>query len=1306
MQSIHDMKRSETPETPVLLFDCELRDGRTERWATHAATVEGDAYTARVLKHNTIELRAGAEEGVDAAGRMVVTLDNVDGYVSQLDRTVGLKGAKLRVRLAFVDVETGEAATEPVTVFLGAANPPEELAESFARLSFASRLSLQRVALPQLRIQPRCPWAFPTSPAQRQEAVAGGVEGKYSPFHGCGYSPDVENGAGTNGPEGTYTSCGYTKRDCAARGMYSVDALGRPTARFAGFQFLPPSVDVRGHGDKDSKLSETVDGRARSNDVAPLVYGTNWYQPPVVFARSDGNLTHCEVLLGVGEMAGVHKVMANGVEIPLGESGKDMGATGWYNVISLGGRNGGFNLNFTDSTGQPLGDPHGGMAVLAVAAPNRVANGKSIPKIEVLADGMKLERFGTGGEPLGAAFTRNPSWVVLDVLRRSGWKLAELDVASFARAASHCDELIEVQDAFGNARMSPKFEVNLALLKRRSAADVVRGIRTSAALMLTFGGDGRLQLRPEDTIARQQPVKPEGANSESMVAGGWPAYEFGDGTNGTTGILRKQGGEPSLRMWSKTTAESPNRWSVEFQNSFNEYQQDSVSLTELDDVLATGQELSATVPALGLPHFDQAARVTRFHLMKSIAGNRYVEFETGPQALGLRPGDLIGLTYLKEGLERAVFRIVRMMPGENFTTTCIVAQRHKDEWYELLAGGGQEGQDRRRQNGRWGLAPRPVTGVELDAEGRPAFEVEEEAADESGGALRLRVRYVRPESGAAAGVSVPMVGLTPEVQTTGGMLPGGRSWYYAVSALDGDGRESELSFVVRASVPAGSTNRVSLKELSFAAGTAGFRVYRGENPAALLRIAESAGTAATFTDAGLAAQCALPVDVNFDHAKFYWRMELMPETAVAAATAKTLTGVGLSMTPNEFQSAVVRITAGKGSGQERAVLSHGADTFDLQTEWTTVPDGSSEFVVAEAGWRFGAATRTDRVEFEVPNRPGVRVQISGRSADVSGNEADAEISPMHRHQLGGQAGGDRDVPPKPAFMLAMAGSGEVWLTGIGFETLENTSTIGSGTLVVRYADEAGERERWALAGELTAEEEWIGFAEAAAVAEGDLLQADRELMRVVEVSAGGLMVRVERGVLKSKAATHPAGRLAERLKRMVVVAPFQAGLFGSSASGSYALPVTLKNVRIAAAEFYVTNRIGDSMTETACYTGFADRGLRTYAGGQFTLQVEGDLAVEASATPPLVVEENRTVAEVRAALAEAPVGGSVMARLRVNGHAYCDVTIANGQRMSAPVSGVELERLVAGSEITLDVLSVPIGAGTRPGRNLTVMLRV
>jgi hypothetical protein len=1306
VQNIHDMKRSETPEAPVLLFDCQLKDGRTERWATHKATVGGESYAARVLKHNTFEMRAGSEDGVDAAGRFVLTLDNVDGYVSQLERAVGLKGAKLTVRMAFIELETGMPATEPITVFLGAANPPEEIAETFGRVSFTSRLGLQRVTLPQLRIQPRCPWAFPATAAQREEAANGGEEGAYSPFHGCGYSPDVVNGIGTGDAEGPYTGCGYTKTDCQARGMYAEDALARPTARFGGFQFLPPSALVRAHGDREAAVSEAVDNRAKSNDVVPLVYGTNWYQPPVVFARSDGNLTHCEVLLGSGEMSFVHKVVANGVEIPAGETGKDMGATGWYNVVSLGERNGGFNLNFTDGTGKPIGDPHGSMAVVAVAIPNRVSNGQSIPKIEVLADGMRLERFGADGVAMGRAFTRNPSWVILDVLRRSGWKLGELNIESFAAAAMNCDELIEVQDSFGNARMAPKFEVNMALLKRKSAAEIVRGIRSSAALMLTFGADGRLQLTPEDTIGRQQATKPECSNSAEPLAGGWPAYEFGDGTGGTTGILRRSNGEPALRLWARSTAESPNRWSVEFQNSFNEYQQDSVSLLDLDDVLAAGQELSATVPALGLPHFDQAARVTRFHLMKSLRGNSYVEFDTGTHALGLRPGDLISLTYLKEGLERSLFRIVKMSPSENYMTTRIVAQRHEDEWYELLAGGWAETQERRRQNGRWGMAPRPITGVSLDEHERAVFEVVEELADEAGNSVRLKVRYGKPDLAEASTASVPMVGLTPLVETTGGMLEGGQSWYYAVSALDGSLKETELSFVVRASVPAGATNRVTLRELSFAAGTAGFRVYRGTSPSRLLRIAQVGQAQAAFTDAGLAAQCALPVDANFDHANFYWRTELMPETAVAAASGTTLTGVGLSMTPNEFRSSVVRITQGKGVGQERVVLGHDEDTFELQTAWTTVPDGTSEFVVGEAAWRFGAATRTDEAQFEVPNRPDVYVQISGRAANVQDSESDAEISPLHRHRVGGMAGGDSDTPPEPVFALAPATSGELWLTGIGFETLENTTTVGSGTLVIRYADETGESGAVALAGGVSAEEEWIALDPASSATVGDLIQVDRELMRVIDVTPGGQVLRVERGVLKSTAVMHAMGAAAETLKRLVVVAPFQRDFFGSSASGSYALPITLKGARIGAAEFYVTNRIGDSPTAVVCYTGFVDRGLRTFAGGQFTVQVEGDLAMETAVAPPLVVEENRSVAEVRATVAEAPVGGDIALRLRVNGLAYCDVSIANGNRMSPVVSGAALGRLLAGSEITLDVLSVPTGAGTRPGRNLTVTIRL
>ncbi len=70
--------------------------------------------------------------------------------------------------------------------------------------------------------------------------------------------------------------------------------------------------------------------------------------------------------------------------------------------------------------------------------------------------------------------------------------------------------------------------------------------------------------------------------------------------------------------------------------------------------------------ALGLPNFDQATRAAALQLYKSIDGNTYVDFETSVKGVGLGPGDLITLTYAKEGFNRQPFRITKISPGLNF----------------------------------------------------------------------------------------------------------------------------------------------------------------------------------------------------------------------------------------------------------------------------------------------------------------------------------------------------------------------------------------------------------------------------------------------------------------------------------------------------------------------------------------------------------------------------------------------------------------------------------------------------------------
>jgi hypothetical protein len=187
-------------------------------------------------------------------------------------------------------------------------------------------------------------------------------------------------------------------------------------------------------------------------------------------------------------------------------------------------------------------------------------------------------------------------------------------------AAAYCDEPIEALDLYGSPITLPRFECNLLLQKRKSAGDLVRGVRNGARLLLTYASTGALQVRVENSIALERPSRPEWSNSTESLNGGWPSYEFGDGTSGISGILRKATGEPSFRVFSRSMADTPNRFSVEFQDALNEYQQDSFSLVDPDDVARPGQEISPTVAAAGIPHFDQAARILKLNLDKSIRG--------------------------------------------------------------------------------------------------------------------------------------------------------------------------------------------------------------------------------------------------------------------------------------------------------------------------------------------------------------------------------------------------------------------------------------------------------------------------------------------------------------------------------------------------------------------------------------------------------------------------------------------------------------------------------------------------------------
>ena len=1309
MPTIFDLKEQNVTQTPLFLFTFELSSGTVEHWCTYQVEVDGVVYEARVLGHNLFDMRAGSEEGIDSLSKLTVTLANADSYCSQIERSAGWKGAKTTVRFLFFDLKNGTPASEGVVVFRGVANSPDEITETTLRLSVSNRMNLQRLLVPEVRIQRRCPWNFPASPEQRAEAVDGGAKGKHSPFYRCGYSPDVPGGVGNADGGTVYNSCDYTRPQCQQRGMFKQDSLGHATRRFGGVEFVPPTIQVRSYGEKGYHASPVVENEGRYNDFVPIVYGTAWYAPPIVFARNDGNLTHVEVLLGMGEIQGVLKVLVNSIEVPIAQPNVDMTATGWYSVVDHGSRTGEFNPDFRDSAGNPLGDPYGSMAFLLLVVPNRVNDGAALPRIQVLIEGLKVPRFGPDAAYLGETFDNNPAWIILDILRRSGWAEEEIDLASFAEAAAYCAAPIDALDLHGNATLIPRFQCNLVLRKRRSVADVIRGIRTGSRLYLAHNIDGRLQLRVEDTLALQQPSKPEGSNSLGVLDGGWPSYEFGDGTEGTSGILRKENGEPTIRFWSRSAADTPNRFSVEFQDAFNEYQQDSLSLVDIDDVLRTGQEISVSLNALGIPNFHQAARIIQLQLDKSIRGNTYVQFDTSVRGVGLKPGDLITLTYLKEGYLRQPFRVTAVSPGVNYRTVAITAQIHNDGWCSDLAGDSNPG-TRRQPNYELGL-PRPLLGNILDEEGESQFEIQETSDEGAGGQTNtwLKAGFVTPRRPATGDSGIPLLSLSPVVSDSGGTLGGDRTYYYAVSALGEDGAESPLSFLVRATISFSTgANSVRINGLSFAPGTTGFHVYRGRDPLRLFRVATAQPVAAFFVDTGLPNQLETPPDEHYDHANFYWRLELQPEAPATVHSGSTIGNETLEMPVNEYRGMVARITQGAGKGQERPVVANTANILTVAPAWVTEPDGSSIFVVAEAGWHFGAMGRTSPVGFEVPSRPGTTVHVSGRAANVADKECAYELSPLTRWLIGGEGGTPMDTAPpgKPVFGLHPTGQGTVEVVGVGFEELTNTRSIAAGTLALNYWDELDGVSQVQLSQVLHADGSSLFLSAAGNAVVGSLIQIEAEVLRVTEVLNGGLQYSVDRGVQGSTAAEHDPGTPVEHLKSKVYVLPFSRDFFGSPASGSYSFAVFLPDVRIASAELIVTNARGNSEPSPVCLTASTDFGLRTLAGGQLSIQVEGYLAIHSDVAPPLVIEETHCARDISAVVREAPLGAPIELRLRQNGDEYCRLLIPAGALISNVVTGLGLPPLMAGSQINLDALSVPQGGSGTPGRDLTVTIRL
>jgi hypothetical protein len=226
------------------------------------------------------------------------------------------------------------------------------------------------------------------------------------------------------------------------------------------------------------------------------------------------------------------------------------------------------------------------------------------------------------------------------------------------------------------------------------------------------------------------------------------------------------------------------------------------------------------------------------------------------------------------------------------------------------------------------------------------------------------------------------------------------------------------------------------------------------------------------------------------------------------------------------------------------------------------------------------------------------------------------------------------------------------------------------------------------------------------VSSGNLVQIDQEVMVVQGSVTSGTTVSVTRASHGTSAATHSVGTGVYILAEKIFIMPFAQEFFGSPASGSYAFPITIPDVRIAAAELFMTNSRGNSSVAAESFTSATDFGLRSLLGGQLTIQVEGSLAIQTNAAPPLLVETSCSVRDVYAVVQDAPAGAPIVMQVTQNGVVYCDLTIATGATVSNDVDGFALGPLQAEAIIGLNITSVVETADTAPGSDLTVTIRL
>lgn len=737
---------------PLLLCEFAFKSGRILRTSTHplsntyggtpsAGSYEysGHEWLPRIINQGIGTIQAMSDLGVDMVPQLEVVFADPDKTMySAWEANEGFRGATLTVYAVMWDAgdtTTGSFSSDaPALIkFVGTCGSASFDDRTLSVVA-TSRLNMSQASMPPIRVQPVCGWAFPTNAGDRDSAA----NDPASPFFECGYSYGVTGGVG-NPETGTaaFVSCDFSFHACIDRlgdssplaGFVPIerDQAGHYTGRFGGFTYIPNQNGGLQRPYLTGKWEQIVNvtNETKYGDFVPMCYGTTWIEPLVMGVASDGNYTYFEVLLAFGEISRIHKVVVNGTEVQRYFLDADDGHRDPANTIPsdslvflpFNGTWSTVNQGFRNGTPNPgpfwgrQGDPYGSMAAIYIKVLRSVAQETAIPSIQVLLDGAKIKTY-TDVDTSVTEFTRNPAWILLDVLKQSGWNYSEVDLQSFIDSAAKCDEQIFFNRMDGvfadvynesSSPVYPRFSSGFAVRQRVSVGELVRGIRASMKASLFFNYlTGKLSLIIKESLASQQSAPIDGSNYntavtsvtvEGVAADGYVAYSF-DHTN----IRKDDSGKSTLSVSQRSNQEAFNKITIPIQNRENAYSQDSATVVDTEDVSRVGTEVIGSFSVYGVETFDHARRLAgtlfaetyrgngRFDYRGSAIGDTggtlLFDFETTIKAIHLSVGQLCLISDQQLGIDQQLARVIRIQPSSNFEIVKITLQWHNDNWYQ------------------------------------------------------------------------------------------------------------------------------------------------------------------------------------------------------------------------------------------------------------------------------------------------------------------------------------------------------------------------------------------------------------------------------------------------------------------------------------------------------------------------------------------------------------------------------------------------------------------------------------------------